>query len=82
MMQIAKTGNGKVLPEDEAKLKTALQNFLAAIFTNRRFARLSAFKQKKIATGMKDFAVTRIARNAIRIYALNDLIRLCDVNDN
>lgn len=70
MMEIAKRGNGRVLPEDEAKLKSALQNFLGAIFANRRFARLSASKQDKTAKGMRDFAATQVAGQIIWLHSL------------
>ncbi|MXZ00009.1 hypothetical protein F4Y93_04935 [Candidatus Poribacteria bacterium] len=75
MMEVAKRGNGKVLPEDEAKLKAALQNFLVAIFSNDRFLRLSKLKQRKIATGMRDFGATEIAGRIIYIHSLAELER-------
>ena len=70
MIEIAKRGNGKVLPEDEAKLKSALQNFLVAIFANDRFARMSDLKQNKIAKGMRDFGSIEIAARIIWIHSL------------
>ena len=70
MMEIAKRGNGRVLQEDEVKLKAALNGFLTAIFANSRFVRLSKLKQRKIAMGMKDFAATEIAARVIYIHSL------------
>ena len=70
MMEIAKRGNGRMLREDEAKLKVALDGFLTAIFSNNRFVRLSKMKQRKIAKGMRDFAVTEIAARVIYIHSL------------
>ena len=70
MMQIAKRGNGRVSPGDEAKLKIALDNFLKAIFANSRFARLPKLKQRQIAHAVKDFAATEIAARVIYIHSL------------
>ena len=70
MIEIAKRGNGKVLPEDEAKLKSALQNFLVAIFANDRFARMSDLKQNKIATAMRNFGAIEITGRIIYIHSL------------
>ena len=75
MMEIAKRGNGRVLREDEEKLKVALDGFLAAIFGNDRFARLSKLKQRKIAKGMKDFAATEITARVIYIHSLAEAER-------
>ena len=73
MMEIAKRGNGRVLREDEEKLKVGLDGFLTAIFANRRFARLSKLKQRKIAMGMKDFAATPLAASIIKVHSLKEI---------
>ena len=75
MMEIAKRGNGRMLREDEANLKVALDGFLTAIFSNNRFVRLSKLKQRKIAMGMKDFAATEIAARVIYIHSLAEAER-------
>ena len=75
MMEIAKRGNGRMLREDEAKLKVGLDGFLTAIFSNNRFVRLSKLKQWKIAMGMKDFAATEIAARVIYIHSLAEAER-------
>ena len=73
MMEIDKRGNGKVLPEDEAKLKAALDGFLVAIFSNRRFAGLPALKQRVVAKAMGNFAAAEIAARVIWIHTLADI---------
>ena len=73
MMEIAKRGNGRMLREDEAKLKVGLDGFLAAIFGNDRFVRLSKLKQRKIAKGMKDFAATPLAASIIKVHSLKEI---------
>ncbi len=75
MMEIAKRGNGRVSPGDEAKLKIALDNFLKAIFANSRFARLTKLKQRQIAHAVKDFAATEIAARVIYIHSLAEIER-------
>ena len=70
MMELAKRGGGRVLAEDEEKLKAALDGFLVAIFSNNRFARMSKLKQRQIAKGMKDFAATEITARVIYIHSL------------
>lgn len=73
MMEIAKRGNGKVLPEDQTKLKDAVQRFFLSLRSNRSFARLSAFKQKKIALGMHGLGVTQLAAEIILLHSLKDV---------
>ena len=73
MMEIDKRGNGKILPEDEAKLKAALDGFLVAIFSNRRFAGLPALKQRVVAKAMGNFAAAEIAARVIWIHTLADM---------
>ena len=75
MMEIAKRGNGRMLREDEAKLKSALDGFLKAIFANSRFARLPKLKQRQIAHAVKDFAATEIAARVIYIHSLAEIER-------
>ena len=70
MMEIAKRGNGRILPEDEAKLKVALTKFLEAVFANKRFARMSEPKQTRIATAMRNFAAIGITAEVIYIHSL------------
>ena len=74
-MEIAKRGNGRMLREDETKLKVALDGFLTATFSNNRFVRLSKLKQRKIAMGRKDFAATEIAARVIYIHSLAEVER-------
>ena len=73
MMEIAKRGNGRMLREDEAKLKAALDGFLVAIFSNRRFAGLPALKQRVVAKAMGNFTTAEIAARVIWIHTLADI---------
>ena len=75
MMEIAKRGNGKVLPEDEKKLMSALKKFLEAVFANKRFARMSEPKQTRIATAMRNFAAIGITAEIIWIHSLAEIER-------
>ena len=70
MIAIAGRGKGKVLPEDESNLLSALTRFADAIFANKRFARMSKPKQRKIATAMRNFGYTEIAGRVIYIHGL------------
>ena len=75
MMEIAKRGNGKVLPEDEKKLMVVLTKFLEAVFANKRFARMSGPKQTRIATAMRNFAAIGITAEIIWIHTLAEAER-------
>ena len=70
MLLIAKRGNGRVLPADEAKLKNALVKFVEAIFANKRFVRMSKSKQNRIATAMRNFGAIEITGRIIYIHSL------------
>ena len=75
MMELAKRGNGRVLAEDEEKFKAALDVFLEAIFTNRRFARMSKLKQRQIAKAMSAFSQIEITARVIYIHSLAEIKR-------
>ncbi len=75
MMQIAKRGNGKVLPEDEAKLKATFEKFLLSLFSNKYFARMPESKQNQVSKGMRDFATIEITGRIIMIHSLNETVR-------
>ena len=64
---------GECCERMKRKLKAALDGFLTAIFANRRFARLSKLKQRKIAMGMKDFAATPLAASIIKVHSLKEI---------
>ena len=70
MLLIAKRGNGRVLPADEAKLKNALVKFAEAVFANKRFARMSKSKQTRIAKAMRNFGAIEITGRIIYIHSL------------
>ena len=74
--EIARRGKGKVLPEDEKKLMSALTKFADAVFANKRFAQMSKLKQRKIATAIRDFGYTEIAGRVIYIHGLAELERI------
>ena len=75
MMEIAKRGNGRMLREDEAKLKSALDGFLVAVFSNRRFAHMSKLKQRQIAKAMSAFGSIEITARVIYIHSLAEIER-------
>ncbi|MYC13761.1 MAG: hypothetical protein F4Y39_08550 [Gemmatimonadetes bacterium] len=73
MIDMAKRGNGKVLPEDQPKFKAAVQNFFQSLRSNRKFARMSDSKQKKIALAMHDFASLPLAAGVVTVHSLNSM---------
>ena len=75
MMELTKRGNGQILPTDEGKFMAAFDKFLEAIFTNRRFARLSKLKQRQIVHAMKDFGAIEITARIIYIHSLAEIER-------
>ena len=72
MMEI---GDGKLSAEDSAKVKAAYDKLIVAIASNRRFARMPALKQRKIAKGVGVFATTEIATRVIYIHSLAEAER-------
>ncbi|MDE0396353.1 MAG: hypothetical protein OXL96_00960 [Candidatus Poribacteria bacterium] len=82
MLELAKRGNGRILPADEGKLKVALDNFLKAFFTNKRFLRLSKLKQRQIVHAVKDFAATEIAGRIVLIHSLAEIERFSKQKKN
>ena len=82
MARIAKKGNGRVSPRDQAILEGAFNRFGGALLINRRYARLPDWKRDKIARGMRIFATTDISTAIILLHSIAEVERYAKQKKN